>query len=113
MDDVAVTRDGTFGRVRDRKVGFVPACCPKPSRLLLGLSMHFIACRRCAAVVARETNMRCHNLLLAEALKTSVHGFSFRSDALANHQVAEIRSSSGGWSIPMPLHMTGAGMPLR
>ncbi|KRB31500.1 hypothetical protein ASE05_00085 [Mesorhizobium sp. Root172] len=61
----------------------------------------------------RETNMRCHNLLLAEALKASVHGFSFRSDALANHQVAEIRSSSGGWSIPMPIHVTGAGTPLR
>lgn len=57
--------------------------------------------------------MRCHNLLLAEALNTSVRAFSFRSDALANHKVAEIRSSSGGWSIPMPLHVTGAGTPLR
>lgn len=37
MDDVAVTRNGTCERVRDRKVGFVPGCCPKPSRLLLGL----------------------------------------------------------------------------
>jgi hypothetical protein len=55
--------------------------------------------------------MRCHNVLLTEALNASDRGFFLHHNVFGNRQLATLRSSCGGWSIPQ-FGVTGAGISL-